>query len=86
MLLSAGFDLSFMDMIIKDAVESVLYITTAYNKGGGHDKYKHCPNLTSVWLFLNRNSSLYLLMTIANKTFYQYIIFYKCGSPVYVKV
>ena len=35
MLLSAGFDLSFMDMIIKDAVKSVLYISTAYNKGMG---------------------------------------------------
>ena len=36
MLLSAGFDLSFMDMIIKDAVKSVLYISTAaYNKGVG---------------------------------------------------
>ena len=35
MLLSAGFNLSFMDMIIKDAVKSVLYITTAYNKGVG---------------------------------------------------
>ena len=33
MLLSAGFNLSFMDMIIEDAVKSVLYITTAYNKG-----------------------------------------------------
>ena len=33
MLLSAGFNLSFMDLIIKDAVKSVLYITTAYNKG-----------------------------------------------------
>ena len=84
MLLSAGFNLSFMDMIIKDAVKSVLYI--GHWTLGGHDKYKHCPNLTSVWLFLNRNSSLYLLMTIANKTFYQYIIFYKCGSPVCVKV
>ena len=35
MLLSAGFDLSIMDMIIKDAVKSVLYISTAYNKGVG---------------------------------------------------
>ena len=35
MLLSAGFNLSFMDMIIKDAVKSVLYISTAYNKGVG---------------------------------------------------
>ena len=35
MVLSAGFNLSFMDMIIKDAVKSVLYITTAYNKGVG---------------------------------------------------
>ena len=34
MLLSAGFNLNFMDMIIKDA-KSVLYITTAYNKGVG---------------------------------------------------
>ena len=35
MLLSAGFNLSFMDMIIKDAVKSVLCISTAYNKGVG---------------------------------------------------
>ena len=35
MLLSAGFNLSLMDMIIKDAVESVLYITTDYNKEVG---------------------------------------------------
>ena len=35
MLLSAGFNLSFMDMIIKDSVKSVLYITAAYNKGVG---------------------------------------------------
>ena len=35
MLLSAEFNLSFMDMIIKDVVKSVLYITTAYNKGVG---------------------------------------------------
>ena len=27
MLLSAGFNLSFMDMIIKDAVKSFLYIS-----------------------------------------------------------
>ena len=49
MLLSAGFNLSFMGMIIKDAVKSVLYISTAYNKGMGTiNNYKHCPNLTSV--------------------------------------
>ena len=35
MLLSAGFNLSFMDMIIKNAVKFVLYISTAYNKGVG---------------------------------------------------
>ena len=35
MLLSAGSNLSFMDMIIKDAVKSVLYISTVYNKGVG---------------------------------------------------
>ena len=35
MLLSAGFNLSFMDMIIKNAVKSVLYISTAHNKGVG---------------------------------------------------
>ena len=35
MLLSAGFNLSVINMIIKDAVKSVLYITTAYNKGVG---------------------------------------------------
>ena len=35
MLLPAGLDLSFIDMIIKDAVKSVLYISTAYNKGVG---------------------------------------------------
>ena len=31
MLLSAGFNLSFMDMIIKDAVKSVLYIKRVPN-------------------------------------------------------
>ena len=35
MLLSAGFNQSFMDMIIKDAVKSVMCISTAYNKGVG---------------------------------------------------
>ena len=35
MLLPAGFNLSFMDMIIKDAVKSVLYISTAYKKWVG---------------------------------------------------
>ena len=35
MVLSAGFNLSLMDMIIQDAVKSVLYISTAYNKGVG---------------------------------------------------
>ena len=35
MLLSAGFNLSLMDMIIKNAVKSVLYIGTASNKGVG---------------------------------------------------
>ena len=35
MLLSAGFNLGFMDMIIKDTVKSVLYISTVYNKGVG---------------------------------------------------
>ena len=33
MLLPAGFDLSFIDMIKIDAVKSVLCISTAYNKG-----------------------------------------------------
>ena len=45
MLLSAGFNLSFMDMIIKDAVESVLYITTAYNKGVGMINI----NIAQIW-------------------------------------
>ena len=35
MLLPARFDLSFIDMIKIDAVKSVLYISTAYNKGVG---------------------------------------------------
>ena len=35
MLLLAGFNLSFMDMIIKDVVKSVLYVSTVYNKGVG---------------------------------------------------
>ena len=35
MLLSARFNLSFMDMIVEDAVKSVLYISTAYDKGVG---------------------------------------------------
>ena len=43
MLVSAGFDLSFMDMIIKDAVKSVLYISTAYNKGMG------TVNIAQIW-------------------------------------
>ena len=45
MLLSAGFNLSFMDMIIKDAVKSVLYITTAYNKGVGMINI----NIAQIW-------------------------------------
>ena len=35
MLLPAGFELSFIDMIKIDAVKSVLHISTAYNKGVG---------------------------------------------------
>ena len=45
MLLSAGFNLSFMDIIIKDAVKSVLYISTAYNKGVGTINI----NIAQIW-------------------------------------
>ena len=45
MLLSAGFNLRFMDMIVKDAVKSVLYISTAYNKGVGTINI----NIAQIW-------------------------------------
>ena len=48
MLLSAGFNLSFMDMIIKDAVKSVLCISTAYNKGVGIYIYGNI-NIAQIW-------------------------------------
>ena len=52
MLLSARFNLSFMNMIIKDADKSALYISTAYNKGMGTHKYKHCSNLSTIMYFI----------------------------------
>ena len=45
MLLPAGFDLSFIDMIKIDTVKSVLYISTAYNKGVGTINI----NIAQIW-------------------------------------
>ena len=55
MLLSAGFNLRFMDMIIKDAVKSVLCISTAYNKEVGIYIYGNIilPKFDIVLAFLN---------------------------------
>ena len=44
---------------LKDVVKCILRIGSAYSKGGGGFRFKHCPNFASFELFVNRNSVRY---------------------------
>ena len=44
---------------LKDAVNCILRIGFAHNKGGGSFGYKYCPNFESFELFVNWNFGVY---------------------------